>query len=174
MPAPCLPSLYYCWTENWIDRLGLSVQGIFHQKCMSCCSLQHNAVVLKVLKALNVLIPPLHPRLSIIFCPLTYTLRSSAACLLNVPKVTTKKMRDGTSTVLVLRLWSPLSLFFGETCASVDSILLQLSTHKKTILTTQPQWLLCVEKIMWQPVLTGLPVLASLKVTSLQYYQGVS
>lgn len=33
----------------------------FHQKCMSCCRLQHNAVLLKVFKALNVLTPPYIP-----------------------------------------------------------------------------------------------------------------
>lgn len=36
------------------------------------------------------------PSLSVIFCPLTSPLRSSAVCLLNVPKVSAKKMRDWT------------------------------------------------------------------------------
>lgn len=137
---------------NWIDRPGLPAQNIFHQKCMSCCRLQHNAVVLKVFKALNVFDSALHPRLSIIFCPLTYTLRSSAACLLNVPKVTTKKKRDGSSTALVLRRWNPLSLFIRET-ASVDNIRLKL-LRQITILIALLLRLLVEEIIMLQPTPT--------------------
>lgn len=106
--------------QKWKEALGVFVQWIFYHKCMLCCRSQHNAV-LKVFEALNVLS---HPHImSIILCPLTYTLRSSTACSLNVPKVTTKKMRHGTSIVFVLRQWNSPSLFIRKT-ASMDRIIL--------------------------------------------------
>lgn len=64
------------------------------------------------------------------------------------PKLHTKKMRDGTSTLLVLGLWNPLSLFISG-AATVDNTNNTTTANRKRQLQRLMMMLLCIAMPVW-------------------------